>query len=354
MHILILMLFWAIPQKGLSDDQKQVLSDSLGRQVVIPSRVDRIACMYAFTGHVVAMLGKADHIVAVSNGLKRDVLLSEIYPAFQDAVVPKFQGAINIEELTGARPDIVFVQSQTGRNSALAGKLDACGLTWIAVDFNTMAEQRKVITLIGRAIGAVDKAALYNTYYTHCIDRVTQIVSHIPRQRRPRIYHATVEPFRTSSGKSLPADWIHAAGAIHVATQNNTLKLTESHQVSMEQILLWHPDIILANEPGVVDIIKKSPKWDSLNAVKHNCVYQLPIGISRWGHPGSLETPLAILWAAKTIYPEKFRHIDMENEIKQFYKTFFKYPLSDKMVKQMLNGKSMRLNKNRKALRIKT
>jgi iron complex transport system substrate-binding protein len=116
----------------------------------------------------------------------------------------------------------------------------------------------------------------------------------------------------------------------------------------MEQILLWNPDIILANEPGVADVIRKDPKWAPVTAVKQDRIYQLPIGISRWGHPGSLETPLAILWTAKVIYPEKFIHINMHDEIKYFYNRFFNHELSDEMVEQILSGRGMRLGKKRK------
>ena len=109
--------------------------DALGRRIEIPSRVERIGCLYAFTGHVVAMLGKADRIVAVSNGLKRDVLLTEMFPEIGRAVVPKVQGAINIEELKTVNPDIVFLQAESGLNSAFTEKLDAVGITWIARRF---------------------------------------------------------------------------------------------------------------------------------------------------------------------------------------------------------------------------
>ncbi len=53
---------------------------------------------------------------------------------------------------------------------------------------------------------------------------------------------------------------------------------------------------------------------DSCGCKKNHCAYQAPIGISRWGHPGSLETPLAVLWTAKTVYPDKFGHIYMQGD----------------------------------------
>jgi len=323
--------------------------DALGRRVDIPDTVERIGCMYAFTGHVVAMLGKADKIVAVSNGLKRDILLTSMFPAIQRAVVPKFQGAVNIEELTGVSPDIVFIQAQTGRDSAMADKMKACGLTWIAVDFHNMDQQREVIEMIGKVIGAGKKADEYNRYYIRCIEQVkNRIEVEIPAEKRLRVYHSTVEPNRTSLRNSLSSDWINAAGVINVTSQESAGLLNGNDQAGMEQILLWNPDIILANEPGVADIIRKNPQWSPITAVKNDRVYQLPIGISRWGHPGSLETPLAILWTAKTVYPEKFQHIDMQDELRQFYKNFFNYDLSDNMITQILSGKGMRLKKSGK------
>ncbi len=339
----------ANPSGVLAVEAGNSVVDALGRRVDIPDTVERIGCMYAFTGHVVAMLGKADKIVAVSNGLKRDILLTSMFPAIQRAVVPKFQGAVNIEELTGAAPDIVFIQAQTGRDSAMADKMKACGLTWIAVDFNNMAQQREVIGMIGKVIGATEKADEYNRYYIRCIEQIqNKIEAEIPARSRLRVYHSTVEPNRTSLKNSLSSDWINAAGVINVTSQESTGLLNVNDQAGMEQILLWNPDIILANEPGVADIIRKNPQWSPITAVKNDRVYQLPIGISRWGHPGSLETPLAILWTAKTVYPEKFQHIDMRHQLRHFYKLFFNYDLSDNMITQILSGKGMRLKKSGK------
>ena len=77
-----------------------------------------VGCLYAFTGHVVTMLGRGAQIVAVSKGLKRDTLLHRICPQILDAAVPKSKGAVNIEELLKARIDIVFIPGEIGRNDA--------------------------------------------------------------------------------------------------------------------------------------------------------------------------------------------------------------------------------------------
>jgi iron complex transport system substrate-binding protein len=326
----------------------RTIVDSVGRTVTVADECKRIACLYAFTGHVVAMLGRADAIVAVSNGLKRDVLLNDMYPALGRAVVPKYQGAINIEELATVSPDIVFVDAETGRNAAEAQKLDACGITWIAVDFNSMREQQGVITLIARAIGAEEKAQSYNSYYQGCIDRVQAVLANSASKRPVSVYHATVEATRTTPRNSLSTDWIHALGVENVVDRDAKRLLTGATQVSIEQILLWNPDVILANEPRVTVQIKTEPRWSSMRAVQTGRVYQMPIGISRWGHPGSLETPLAILWAAKTIFPQRFPELDLAKETRAFYEKFFGYTVDDEKIREIFSGRGMRLSKNRK------
>ncbi len=289
--IVVFALASALPHQAHADAERNILVDSLGRRVKGLVNIERIACVYAFTGHVVAMLGRANDIVAVSNGLKRDVLLKTMYPAIGKALVPKYQGAINIEELARTKPDVVFVSTVTGRNDAEIAKLDSCGLTWLMVEFHTMEQQQQAIALIGQAIGASKKAAEYNAYYRGCIARTRKAMGGFPVENRVRLFHATVEPTRTSAKNSLPSDWIRAAGVINVAALEQGRLMDGGHQVGIEQILLWNPDVILTNEPGVADFIKKSPKWSVIAAVKKGaysrCRSVFPAGDIRglWKHP---------------------------------------------------------------------
>ena len=327
---------------------RSVLTDAVGHQAAVPAEVKRIGCLYAFTGHVTAMLGRADAVVAVSNGLRRDVLLTDMYPAFQRALVPKFQGAINIEELVKTEPDIVFIAAETARNDAERAKLDAFGLTWLAVGFHSMDEQQQAVRLIGAALGRSDRAQAYIDYYQSCIRRVRQAVRDIAPDKRIRLYHTTNEPTRIATKNSLPADWMRVAGVVNVGLSQQGRLLEGRQHVGIEQVLVWNPDVIVANEPGVADHIMGNPQWSSVAAVQGRRVYQMPIGISRWGHPGSLETPLAVLWTAKTVYPQQLADVDIRAEMRYFYTTFFSYNLSEDMIEHIVSGRGMRLTKSRK------
>jgi len=349
--LLGLALSAAPTASGASDStparSQQTITDSTGRKVTVPSEAKRIGCLYAFAGHVVTMLGRCSDIVAVSNGLRRDVLLSKICPEILNAVVPKAQGAINIEELLNTRPDLLFISPETAKSEAEMQKLERFRIPALVVDYKNMQEQQQAIALIGRAVDAVESAESYNSYYRRCIDRVAAQAAKIPVDARIKLYHCLTEPTHTDTQGSISTDWLRATGIVNVSAVQADSAFTGKTHVGLEQVILWNPDVILANEPGTVETVTGDAQWSSVSAVKNKRVYQMPIGISRWGHPGSLETPLALLWTAKTIYPDYFSDIDIHAETKAFYKRFFNYDVSDELVRQILSGQGMRLDKNK-------
>jgi iron complex transport system substrate-binding protein len=324
------------------------VTDFIGRQVQVPEKVERIACLYAYTGHVVTMLGKGSDIVAVVEGLKRDVMMTEMSPGIRNAVVPSAEGAVNIEELVKVNPDLVFIRNDTAQSKGEIEKLEKSGIPYLVVEFRNIKEQMYSIEMIGKAIGAPEQAKKYNDYYQRCIDLVQTRVAGIPEKERVRVYHSVNEATRTDARDTLPADWLNVAGVINVSVNENLKLLGNKYYASLEQILMWDPEVILANEAGVADYILTNKQWSALSAVKNKKVYQMPNGVSRWGHPGSLETPLAILWTAKTIYPDLFTDLDMVAETKAFYKDFFRYEVSDDEVAKILSGIGMRAKKEGK------
>ena len=122
--------------------------------------------------------------------------------------------------------------------------------------------------------------------------------------------------------------------------------MAEGDHFALEQILVWNPDVILVNEPAARKEILSDSSWAPLKAVMQGRVYLLPVALSRWGHPGSIETPLAVLWATGTLYPDRFKSLNMVDETRYFYSNFFTYHLSDDRIKQILDGKLQRKPKH--------
>lgn len=354
-RVLILVLILSLLSAGGCGKQESgelppavdtvTITDCAGRQVEIPAQIERIACLCPEPAYAMAMFGQGDKIVAVVGGIQRDLILTEMYPQIKDLPVPKSSGGINIEELIKTEPDVVFVKSDTSGNEAEVEKLDKSKIPFLVVDFYSMKEQQHAIEMIGEVVGAADKAQKYNEYYQACIERVQQRIADVPMEQRVRVYHSINEATRTEIKNSLSSDWTQAAGAYNVAVNENLRNLEGRYYASLEQILLWDPDVIVANEMGVADYILNNYQWAPLKAVKNHKVLQMPNGISRWGHPSSPETPLAVLWLAKTIYPDRFTDLDMRTETRYFYKEFFGFELSDETVNKILFGEGMRTSR---------
>ncbi|HEX3012213.1 MAG TPA: ABC transporter substrate-binding protein [Syntrophomonadaceae bacterium] len=305
-------------------------------------KINRIACLCPESGYTLAMFGKGDKIVAVVGGLKRDVIFTTMYPKVKNLPVPKASSTINIEELVRTRPDVVFVKQDTMRSNAEVQKLNMSHIPFLVVQYSNIKQQQYSVEMIGKVVGSEDKAKEYVAYYQKIVNLVQKRVAGIPAQDRVKIYHSVNEATRTDARGTLEADWTSVAGANNVSANGNLKQMEGNYFASLEQILLWNPDYILVNDPIVVKYIMGNNQWSSIKAVKNHKVLALPDGISRWGHPSSPETPLVILWTAKTLYPDKFKDVDDRAETKYFYKKFFNYNLSDADITKILTGSGMR------------
>ena len=323
-------------------DGPVTVTDFFGRTLTLARPAERFACLYAFTGHVVTLLGRGHDMVAVVDGLKKDRLIQQRVPGIDALPIPAKGGVIHIETLLKADPDVVFLKPETAVADAEIRKLDRFGLPYFVAGYRSMEEQMTTIEMMGKICGRYDAALAYTGYYRDMIHMVKQRTGNIPEDQRVRLYHSVNEARRTDAADTIEADWTRAAGVVNVSVGSRLHARGDKFFAGMEQILIWNPEVIIVNEAGVDQEILQDKKWAAVKAVREKNVFPIPVGISRWGHPGSLETPLAILWTAKKVYPELFSDMDLEKEIKQFYHRFFDLTLTDEMVENILNNQGMR------------
>lgn len=326
-----------------SSHEDGAITDCAGRQVKAPENVESIACLYAYTGHVCVLLGCEDKISAVVNGLKRDHLMERKVENIAELPCPYSKGAINIEELAAVDPDLIFVRSDILQDSGELEKLDSIGIPYLVVDYTTAEDQMYSIEMMGSSLGRSDRATAYTDYYRSTFDLVRNRVASIPDSEKLTVFHSVNEAVRTDIPHTLSYEILEAAGCVNVVTSTSELHLDgDKGNATVEQIYVWNPDVILVNEPTAFDYISSDDKFSGLRAVRESRVYQLPVGISRWGHPGSVESPIAALYIAKLLYPAHFADIDIAQETKDFYKRFFDIALNDEDVESIFSGIGMR------------
>ena len=342
--ILIALIVLSLAFSGTVSAQAVITeTDGQGHVLTLAQYPERIACLYAFTGHVTAMLGRGDDMVAIVKGLKKDKLLEKIAPQLSSLPVPSAGGVIHIESLIKTRPDIVFLKPETAGIDQEVEKLKEFGLPYFSAAYSDMQSQMTVIEAMGRILNREQKATDFTRYYRQAIARVKAKTDRIPEADKLPVYHAINEPFRTDGPGTLEADWTGACNILNVSVGKKLLEKKRNKRFAgMEQILMWNPEMIIANENQTAKKILSDPQWAPIKAVKTGRVFTIPVGISRWGHPGGLETPLALLWTAKTAYPDLFTDLDLDVEVRQFYRRFFDLNLDDPTIERILSGQGMR------------
>lgn len=323
----------------------RTVTDCFNRNVVIPRKIETVACLYAFSTHVVTMLGEDDRIVAVVEGSKRDRLLNEISPDISNLATPSNEGTINIEELLAADPDVVFLKGDTAVLDDETAKLDLFSIPYIVIDFESISSQMRAIEVIGEVLEQQETAEAYNSYYRQVVNRTQARFADLEDHEKIRLFHSINEATRTDAAGTLMAEWTQVAGAANVSVGEELRIFENKYFAGIEQILAWNPDVIICNEYGVGNYILSNEKWSSLQAVKEGKVWTIPTGISRWGHPGGMETPLAILWTAKRLYPERTADLDIPEITRSFYSVFFDYDMDDELLEHILSGGRMRIPK---------
>lgn len=321
--------------------------DCMGRTVSVPDEIRSVSCLYAYAGHACVFLGCEDKITSVVNGLKRDVLMVRKIDGLETMPSPYQSHAINIEELMETKPDLVLLRTENLVNEGEVEKLDKTGIPYVVIDYTTMEEQIRSIRVMGEALGCEQRAEEYLAYYEETIDMVRKRTAAIPEGERKTVYHSVNEVVRADIKDTLSYEVLQAAGIVNVIDLDGGLTLEGNKAyTTVEQIYSWDPDMVLANEAEAAEYFRTDSKFEGLRAVREGQVYQLPVGLSRWGHPGSIETPLAALYIAKLVYPACFEDIDIEQETLDFYHDFVGIDLAEDELQGIFSGVGMRTSKN--------
>ena len=320
----------------------KVVTDILGREVTIPKDPQRIVCLYAATAHMMTLAGETEKIIGAPGGIKRDILLRTKYPDIVNISSPAQEGTINAEEIVRINPDLVLVRRNIVDSVSESEKLDKLGLPYVVVDFYSIDDIKKSVEIVGEIFNKQEIATKYTAYMDETLAFVDERLEGLNENEKVSLYHTTNDALKTDAEGSLGDEITRRAGVINVSVQDGPDTESQTKDTTLEQIYIWDPDAIIANEYYAVDYIMMNDKWSGLSAVKNGQVFSLPLGISRWCHQGSIEPHMAVLYIAWHFYPERFSDIDMEETIKDYYTRFFELDIDDELVERIITGEGMR------------
>lgn len=340
--LLVLMLtFSSLTASTVAAQEFRTVTDGIGRKVILPLEIKNVAAIDSFAAEVMLMIGAGDYLKACPNGVKSNVLLQRLYPNLKNVQAFHGSGNFNAEALMELNVDILLSKHDFFTKETQIKKLEALNIPIIAICYNDMESQLRALKLIGGMFDETSKAkAEYIAdYYQHIVEMVTERAATIPEAEKKRVYHA-VNAFNFTSGYNLGSSWIAEAGCINVAHGDNDS--ASDHSINIEYIFMWQPDAIICNEALTAAKFKTDDRLKHLNAVEHGQVFSVPVGITRWGHPVSLEKFFAMLWLAINLYPEYYTDIDLKTEVVNFYGSLG-IEINEELYASIIKGEGLRL-----------
>jgi iron complex transport system substrate-binding protein len=243
----------------------------------------------------------------------------------------------NLEVVLALKPDLILdvgstnetfvslarrVQEQTGIPYALLdGRFDASPATYRTLGALTRRER--------------DAEALAK-FAEDTMKTIRGRVDAMAESQRPRVYYARgPRGLETGLGGSINVETIEFLRARNVAAERKG----GLAQVSIEQVLLWNPDVIVTIDRDFAASVRSDPMWASVKAVRDGRVHlspKLPFG---WvDFPPSVNRLVGLWWLAKILYPEQFPE-DIFALTRDFYTRFYHVTPSDAQIERVLAGR---------------
>ena len=314
------------------------VTDRIGRTVRVPLEPKRIACFFGPSYEKVFLLGSADQVAVMS--IRQPPWAEKLNPNLKKIPLMPSYSDPDVEKILELGIDLVFYWQfprQIEKMSA-AGIPVVCPLSGDKMPTSMDAYIRgykEEIRFYGEVLGEKAKriANAYCANYDRKISRVLSITSKIPVSQRPKVYYITGRNVFGTQGRYSLGHWLVEIAGGTFAAKDLTQYMVD---VSMEQIIMWNPDLIVVGGLTSPDAILTDPRWQEIKAVKEKRIYTAPEGVFIWGH-GSSEVFLFVMYLAKILHPDKFQELNLEQEVKDYYAQFYHYPLNNDEVNRILN-----------------
>lgn len=320
---------------GSSDGEKDTfeVTDMGGTKVQVPTKLEKYADGWFAHNEVTIMLTGAKGLVATACDPKAYGWMYKVNEPINDATLSFGQG-FNFEELAALKPQVIFDSKDTLRDKAAE-----VGIPVVNCLFTTFDEMQKSIELSATVFGgdAPDIAQKYNKELDKTVKGIEAKTKGLAESEKPKVMHgASVYALTIDGTQTIIDDWIKVAGGVNAVTEST--KGNAQAKFSMEQVLAWNPDVIITGKAGEDQQILNDPNWASVKAVQDKKVYVNPKGVFGWDRYG-VEELLQVQWAASILHPDLFKDLKIEDKVKDFYKTYLNYELTDEDVKLIMAAK---------------
>ncbi|MBA4390970.1 MAG: ABC transporter substrate-binding protein [Syntrophus sp. (in: bacteria)] len=320
--------------------QAREITDMAGRTVILPDSVRKVYTPSPYGSYIMYSIDPS-----MLSGLNLPIKDEDKkYFPKEVANLPVIgsiggQGqAANIEVLLKAKPDLLIMWS--AKKSAVSEKseesIKKLNIPFVYAVAESLSDYPDVYLFLGKALKREERTKKLSNYSRKTLEEVKGVVSRVPAEKRPSVYYAEgMDGLSTECNDSIHVEILSLTGDKDVH-RCHTSNHKGFEKVSLEQVILYKPDVIIAQEKVFFDKVFKDPAWQHVKAVKEGRVYLIPKHPFNWfDRPPSFMRILGLKWLTNVLYPGEYK-IDIVKDARDFYRLFLGVELSKDEMKGVI------------------
>lgn len=326
--LLAAVFFFGLLNVSPAKAEARAFTDSLGREIALPEKPERVAVSGAFAQIVLFSLCP-DLLVGISNAWDKTAvpLLDEKY--LQLPVLGQLyggKGELNLEALLASGAEIVVDVGEAKKGAAedLDALSEQTGIPFVHIDAST-ATMGDAYRKLGELLGMQEEASVLADYCDSVWERMNALTGSV--EKKTVLYVLGDSGLNVIAKGSYHAEIIDMLGDNAAVVESPSAKGT-GNETDVEQLLLWDPEVIFFAPDSICGTAADDPVYSMLSAIRNGTYYQVPDGPYNWfGFPPSVQRIAGFFWGFKVLYPEAADY-NLYEELSAFFRLFFHFELT--------------------------
>lgn len=322
---------------GGSSGATVTITDMRGRKVTMPKTIHRVLALHPIPTGLLAIMAPQDQVSIDSffeRSLKRhesQYTTAEYQRLSHLPVTGTYFNGMSAEQILELHPDVVITMVN---DANIDKEQQLTGIPFFAVSKAPTSSYETTIRLIGQIVGQQKRADEMADFWAKTVQSV--VAKAAKASRHPTVMYTgqngniTGTPGRNTVFGST----IDTAGGKNVGDQLPfAFASRESNTISIEQILMWNPDIIIASGAAARNKILTDPRWRTLNAVRAGHVYA-PRAFA--GLDG-LQAVLGMVWVQGVLLEgdDASAEAHLTSVMQSYYKLFYGHTLTTAQIAEL-------------------
>lgn len=319
----------------------RVFVDSLGREVELPAQLDRI-CPSGHTAQQVLLTMAPDKMVGLSQALTDDQLAIfgeqfKDYPVF--GAVLGATDDFNREAVAAEDPQVIIDTGEVKKDTeqSLNDLQEQLGIPVVFVEAY-LEDYGAAYKTLGELLGMEERGNQLSDYCTRVYDEVKDTMATIPEEQRVNMAYLLGDNGLNAIAKTSVQAQVVDMVANNVVVVEDASGKGNGNEISLEQIAVWNPDLIIFQKGSIYDTVGSDPAWAGVAAIANGNYYEVPNDPWCWmNNPPTVNQLMGMQWLPRLLYPDAFSD-SIQDVTKAYYSTMYDYDLSDAELSELLEG----------------